>query len=237
MDLMKLDNCDIPIRAIDKIFSLLAEILSTLQHSVECLTSHLDEWNRSEKVEIMNEVIDISVFEAILCITSWMKADYSLKATSCNTTMITAIKLWCKENNNQKESHRKRASTILGSIQSLEASLYIFQEEVKKRDIKQNQRISNLVNLLSEGDQDATPNLVAFLCSNLESSVSILETSGTAKLSSRSTQKRATNRSAATKQTMSRNTVVNEWLELDRNLDDNSSLGGYEDLEDFILPG
>jgi hypothetical protein len=56
------------------------------------------------------------------------------------------------------------------------------------------------------------------------------------KSASNATRRGGTNRNRK-KHAISRNSVVNEWLELDRNLDDNSSLGGYEDLEDFLLPG
>jgi len=239
LDLLKLSHSDVSVEATEHIISLISEILFALQNSVECLTSYFMEWNLSGGVDGTSELFEISVFEAALCITSWIKTDCTIETTPNSATMVTSIKDWCKANNIEKEANRKKMSMILGRLRNLEVALYNFREEVVKRcHIKEDRIVTKLVSSLlqSEGIQGITTDLVSFLCSYVGNTESSLEASGTAKNTSKITPKRTSSRTG-TQNKMSRNKVVNEWLELDRNLDDNSSLGGYEDLEDFILPG
>jgi len=215
-----------------KLRTLSLEIISEVSRSANFITSILKE-RESTETNIVRRSSGLLLLEAVICIFSVLKATFLSDSRSELESFVKVVIDWCKN-----ESERQ-AVKINGLVHDLNANLMECSQEMKRnKDV-------NVCDMFTYLAQDTNvPNPSTVIDTYLES----FEFDLTFKRKQRSaptksfhrderSKKRRHTRRSGRKQGRSRNQVVNEWLDLDRNLDKESTNDGFGDLDDFLLPG
>ena len=215
-----------------KLHTLNLEIVSAVSRSANFITSFLKEGESTEP-DIVRRSSGLHLLEAIICIFSVLKATFLSDSRSELESFVKVVKGWCK---NQSE---RQAVKFNGLVLDLNASLMECSREMKR---DKNLSVFDMFRYLAQDISVPSPSTV------IDTYLESFEFDLTLKIKQRSaatqsfhrderSKKRRHTRRKGRKQGRSRNGVVNEWLELDRDLDKESTNDGFGDLDDFLLPG
>ena len=233
-----------------RLCTFLEKIVTTLKHAIACISRYYKEPDRSRHGSY---VVDLAIVEAFVCLIAWLKVSPTDEVASLTETdFVSGAKLWCNAKFQMKDNvHSKRLTKVLNRIIDLEGSLLKLYTQLKGGAALDNDRsVETLVTSLLSQDEEANLDLTdaiddyckaTGLVIGSERKAKLVTTNSPVKEESKLKTKndRIKKRIRANRKgrQRSRNSVIDEWLDLDRGLLENGANDGYEDLEGFILPG
>jgi hypothetical protein len=235
---------------LQKVCSCVEKVIVTLSNALSCILRYLKSTGKTEKANHLNSA-NPTTLESFICLIAWLETsppDDTGKISSKHADFVLVSKSWCKSGGHRKE-FVKRSSKVLDRIEDLEGTLIKLSKQLKRMNsIKDGGDIDRIVNSLLPQSEHGGFNLILSIDKYM-SKIGITTTSSESskKESTKSPSKSfKTERNEKAKRPSRvkpkgkkrcRNSVVNDWLDQDQEMDGKRDNDVYDDLEDFILPG
>lgn len=231
---------------IQKILFCVEQVITTLSSAASYILRTLKALKTTRNAKDLKNITDTISLEAYKCLVSWLETYPS--ETDDASDFISISKVWCELVGKRKQ-HANRSSKIIRHILDFEDLITKFSKKLNKTEgsaviegftkhfpPKGMQRNINLVGKIDEYISKAgiTSSLPS---SNTRSRRDSSKPQKVPKNEKNNKGRKALSSAKSDRKKRHRNSVVNDWLELDRELDGKNSNDIYEDLEDFILPG
>jgi len=233
-----------------KVCGWIDKVLLTLSNSATCVTRKFEIIENNEDLNYIS-LIDSSFIESLACLMIWLGSSSSngiLSPTGSN--FVSVSKSWCKARN--EEGVAKQISKIIDRIEELEIKTIKLSNQLKtienknhSRGLKgfikpllpQNESVERFIKLID----NYSPEVQRVVTNPSNNRTKIVP----ARISSLKTRKKVEAKepsrspaiSKSSRKKRYRNSVVNDWIDLDQEVDGKRDNNVYDDLEDFILPG
>ena len=221
------------------------KVVITLSNAVCSISRHYRNAGQSLKTTCSN-LADFATLEAFVFLIAWLQVSPSDDATShINIDFVSVSKVWYGKRKDFK-GLTNQSSKVLSRIEDLNSSLIKLSKQMKKSSSIGNDKfVDSILSTILLKDELEGFNLTKMIDTYLSTrggshrivakKSAVNPTASSSEKNDKGVKMRMSRKRNRKKRY--RNSLVNEWLDLDQEIDDTNDKYGYHDLEDFILPG